>query len=1248
MIPSAPGIAPSAVHRPGVRLVACTNPFTTERVDLALPEGLTLAEMIELAQPDPILRAHAHVFLGEEMVAREWWGRVRPKAGQVIAVRVVPEKSGGGGGGGKNPLRAVLTIAVMAASLAMGPALGAMILGPELATTTLFSMGALTVTAGGLIGGAIISAVGNLMINALIPPPKPGAIGDLSRGGASSDRASDTLSITGSSNQAGPFGPVPTVLGRHRVFPKKAAREYTEVQGNDQYLRCLFDFGYGPLEVAELRIGATPIEQFEGVEMELRPGWDDDSPITLYSNTIREDGYNLKVTQAGGRQIVETRDQADEILLDVGFAGLVYFDDSGNRKDNSVTLRVEWRAVGTETWTLHVEETITGATESAIRHGWRIVTGQPGRYQVGVTRLTADNTSTRYRNDSFITAARTVQYVYPVRKSGRCLLALRIKATNQLTGVIDQLNGVASRIYRVWDGSAFAWQTSRHPAWAYLYLITGAANPKRKADSQVNLGNLKAWADGDPGRTFDAVLDYDSTVFEILRDVAAAARVAYGKPSGKYGVVRDVPQTTPAQVFTPRNSWGFKGTRTFTPAIHGFRCKYIEPARDWSPQEVVAYADGYDESTATKLESLDMFGGTDRTQAWKDGRFHLAQLQLRPENYEFFADIEHIVCERGDLIRCAHDVPLWGGGSGRVKALIKDGEDRITGVRLDERMVMEAGKHYVLRVRGVDHAGGFAHSLATEPGESDILTFLAVPPLGAEPAQGDLAVFGEADRETVPLLVKSIHPGSNLTARLVCVDAAPAIHQADQGPIPAWDPMISVPALYRPKPAQPAVAEIITDERAIVRGAGGALICRIRIILAPRSGAVTVDRIESQVRPTGSGEAWTALPALSPFATEIVVAPVAMGEIYDLRLRAVSLGGIPSDWTLIGDCRVTGTETPPPGPTELLVEKLPSAALRYRVVGETAIDHQGFRFRWNLGVNARWETAAPAHPGTIAGSQFEAAAFADRTFTMLVKAIDSSGHESEGAAWAVVQLGDLVTERLVDSLDFQAEGWPGAIEGGAVADGSIAADASTLLFTDPAQPLFADPATALIDSYQALVYETTFTPARDGHFTLDWILVGDGAQVRYRRPGGAILFTDPNIPLFTDADDSLFAPPSWLSWVGPFAVVKGETIDVRVDLAGGSAGGRIDRLTALIDVPVATEHLEDISIPLEGMRLPLSRSYEEIVKVGITVQSGGGHSAVRLALFDKSIAGPLVRGYDTSNNPAAALADIDIQGVLAV
>ncbi len=981
----------------GLRLIACPRPFSTERIDHVVPAGGSIADIVASLGLDPILASHAHVWVTDAaMIAEpvnvppEHWRRVRPKAGTVVTVRVAPGK---GGGGGKNPLRTVLTIAVVAASFVLGPAVGAAMGLPTEAV--IFGQ---TVNLASAIGGAAITLVGNLIVNAIAPPPRP-KLAELSIGGPQ-NRTSPTLAITGTSNRANRYGPVPRVYGRHRVFPTLAAHPHTEVEGDEQYLRMLFDFGYGPLELSDLRIGAIPLAQFEGVETEIRQGYDTDPPITLYTDTIREDRYSLKVTSGGGPEVLETRDGADEIIIDLTFRGLVRFDDGGNRQDRSVEIRVEYRRAGSnDPWDLHGSFTFTAATEQIVRRGLRIVTPASGRYELRFTRLTSDNTSTRVRDDSYVSAVRTVQHTAPVKATGRCLVAMRIKATDQLNGVVDQFSAVVQALLPVWDGSQWTEQPTRHPAWAYLDVLRGPANRRPVADERLDLDAFKAWAEATPAFTFDAVIDYPTTVFDLLRDIAAAGRASFGMRDGRFSIVRDVPQTVPVQHFTPRNTAGFRGIKTFTQLPHGLKCRFVNPDRDWSQDEVIVYADGYGEANATRFETLELFGTTSAELAWKHGRYHLAVGKLRPETYELSVDIDHLVCTAGDLVKVSHDVPMWGGGWGRVGSITTDTNGDTTAVVLDDTVAMEPGKTYAVRFRHADGASSVA-SVATEPGETDTLTFLQAIPAATSPAPGNLAMFGEAERESTDLIVKAIRHAGDFRAVLTLIDAAPEVHQADQGPIPDFDSLMTLPPLVeRRVPAAPIIDEVVSDESALVRGPDGRVQSRILVRMAQTAGLNDWGEfIQAHYRLTGSGERWRVLSPVPAAAGEIVVQPVEDGVAFDVRLRAVSADGAASEWTEVTGHVVVGKTTPPGDVTNFqATRRADGVQLSWDPVGE--LDVVGYEVRdgesWDAGA-----VVTTRHRGT---SLFVALTdAADHRFH--VRAVDELGLRSVNAVSVVASV----------------------------------------------------------------------------------------------------------------------------------------------------------------------------------------------------------------------------------------------------
>ncbi len=135
-----------------------------------------------------------------------------------------------------------------------------------------------------------------------------------------------------------------------------------------------------------------------------------------------------------------------------------------------------------------------------------------------------------------------------------------------------------------------------------------------------------------------------------------------------FSVVIDEPKTVPVRLFTPRNSWAYEGELDHQPMPHGYRIGYLDAERDWQADEVVVYDDGFDAGNATRIERVEWPGITSRAQAWKEGRYHLAQRRLRREVHRITVDFEHLACERGDLVALSHDVIAFGLGAARIAA----------------------------------------------------------------------------------------------------------------------------------------------------------------------------------------------------------------------------------------------------------------------------------------------------------------------------------------------------------------------------------------------------------------------------------------------------------------------------------------------------------------------------------------------------------------------------------------------------
>lgn len=1234
-----------------IRLIACRSPVRFERVVLALPAGLTLAEMIDLAGVDPVLRRFAQVWLVDAaMTAEPWWvpaehwHRVRPKPGTVLTLRVVPGK----GGGGKGILGIVLGIVTAAAGFFLGPIVGvALGIGPAL-------------------GSALVGIVGKLLTFALVPPPKPPSAPSLGGRGVA---ASPTYAITGARNQANPYGPVPRLYGKHKLVPPYGAQPYTEIVGDDQYLRLLFCLGYGPLEIADIRIGETPIEAFDDVEMEVRQGFEDDDPVTLYPADVFEEPLSVELTQAGGPAVRVSQPDADELSIDMTFdRGLGLLNSQGTATSSrTVQFTVEYRAAGSaDPWISAGTFSCTGSTRSLARRGFRWVLPARGQYEVRLTRTTEDAGSSVFKLDHSVwTSLRSIRNEHPLRMTELALIALRIRASDQLNGVIDQLSCVATAMLPIWNGASWSAPTAtRNPAWAYLDALKGSANKRPVAsDAQIDLPAFLAWAadcdapaqDGAATYTFDGVFDFEGTLFDALKSIAAAGRASFAMIDGRFSIVQDKPQVVPVQHFTPRNSRGFRATKPFLDVPHALKVQFVNEAAGWRKDERIVYADGFDENNATKFETLDTFGITRAEQAWREGRYHQAVAKLRPEIYELSTDIEHIVCRAGDLVRVSHDVPLWGSGWGRVKARTLAGGD-VTALTLDERVTMEAGKNYGLRVRRDDGTSQLL-SLLTVPGESAMLTLAT--PIAAEdaPAIGDLAMFGEAGLESIEAKVLRIEPEQDFGARLYLVDAALAIHDADTGPIPPFVSGISLPApLAQRRPPAPIVEDVRSDESALVLQPDGAWLTRIAVTLGALSGGdVPAAAIEVQFRPTGTNGAWRRL--VTAVAPEVSVIPVDDGATYDLRLRSVSVAGTTSDWVPIEAHRVVGKTTPPPDIVD------------FRREGDTARwqypdlprDLAGFVVRHRYGdvsgLANPWADSVPLHGGLLTGTEVSLAPLVGLgTQTLMAKAVDVAGNESLEPALLVIELGNPLLANVILTRDWSGLGFPGAIVNGSIEPGTadlIAEDVGTLFWAgSPGAPVWtADPGGAFWTAdYREMTFTATLVPTEEevpSRLTLAADVTGGVWEILYRVPQPMPFWTGDSNAFWTGDANPMWseATGTFVPWPGEIDDLARQPYEIRVRTGAGPVQGRISTLRAILDVPDERETIEDLIIGGAGTRAPLSKTYRSIRAVHLTLQEDGGNAVTAKSLDKSATLGPLIACFDAALAQTGGLVDVTIEGV---
>ncbi|MGO6835014.1 host specificity factor TipJ family phage tail protein [Rhizobium ruizarguesonis] len=964
-----PATASAEILAPGedVDVYLRRSPLRQQREHVRVQAGLSVAEIIKICEIEP---ARLYVTINGHSIEFANWSRVRVKAGASVNIIKVP---------GKGMLKSILGAVVALAAAIFAPYLLGLI-APALVGT---AAGA-AVT--GLIGAGLTVA-GSLALNALFPVAKPKQ--------QATDETKTLYSIGGSQNESMQYGAVPEIFGVHRVSPPKAAGDYTEIVGNDQYLRQLFCVGYGPIDISDIKIAETPIGTFEDASYEIITNHLTQAP-TLYTKPVYEESVSVLLDNASGWIQRTTADDVDEISVDVSFPNGVYRykKKNGDRVHYGVNIEVHYAVAGSGAWMAMGTISVVANSAQAVRRSLAVSVPR-GQYDVRLWKSSADYTGddtvseTAYwtavrgrRNESVISFSKPLT-----------LIALRIKATNELNGTVNQLNCIVSPRIRSWNGVTWSSnQITRNPADHFRQVLQGNANARPVADASIDLQSIEDWHAycTAQGFTFDLVATDQVSVYDRLTQIAAAGRASVSFRDGKWGVVWDVAGSDIVQHFTPRNSSGFSSTRAYADLPHGFRVAFINRDNNYLNDERVIYDDGYTVANATKFEGLDFPGVTDTKLIWRHGRYHIAQLRLQRESYTLTTDFEHLVCTRGDRVRVNHDVVLWGLGAARVKAASAGG------VTLDDTLQMESGKTYSMRFRLADGTS-LVRTVAGIDGEFTDFTFSDV---GSLPSVGDLVQFGENGTESVVLRVKSIMPQSDLSARLELVDDAPAILTSDTGTIPPFQ--TGIPALVDYRSYAPTA---LSSVESIWSTAPPTSVLTLAWV-APEIGKVTEYIVQYAAKGTNN---WSnAITVSAPQAELRDLYPGA----YNVRIRAIFANGQLSGWLnevvtasifATAPADVTGFAIAVTGDLATITWDAISA--------DTGISHYEIRYSPVPSALITWQSASILRAQAV-GSQAQVSPLRG---TYLIKAVSYSGLQSVNPAVIVSTIDGLTSFNSVET-----------------------------------------------------------------------------------------------------------------------------------------------------------------------------------------------------------------------------------------
>lgn len=1129
-----------------VTIVRAKSPLVRGPLEYAKP-GATVADLIGGANPlSPHLKVGIAFGDAWHPVPGPLRRVVRPKAGATVTIMPVTH--------GRNELALAAAVALAVAAPYAGAAAfgagfgagGSVVAGTTAGFFGTSALGASLVTAG-------VTVVGSLAINKLIAPPQPRQSG---RGGAA---AGTVFDISGSSNEVTPYEPYPIVIGRHRMAPRITGLPFTPTFETDTVLHQRFTFGYGPVALETLQIGGTPIHLFNRVEVELLNvdqtetlarypelasvvvGWRQGSePMTLYTADIAEDRYGVALTP-DAPVIRRTRLNTRRVEVEISFPeGLGFITADGSLGLVGRTLRVRYRKVGESVWNIAQNPGATRAQRTPFRINANFDVPAPGEYEIEVTRTSIDEANTgqvgAVFDDTFLTAIRSVADASLPSHPEIAEVAIRIVANEQLNGPIGNLTGIVHRMVPVWNGVAWTPpQITRHPAWHFADMLRGPMRDNPAADSEIDLDGLRDWAIATPDRTCDYVLSGSESVAEALDIIASAGRAQRGMPGGKYGVIREQADGPLVQLFAPSNIIRdtFKTEIRVPSEIHGFRVLVVSEDADWQRDEVVVYADGYDASTATIFETLELpgvvltAGQRDGGNAWRDGRYHLAQHVLRPETFEWGADLDHLVCHRGDRVRLVHDVASLGVGAGRITAVTTSGANLAT-ITINNAFDVASGS-YFLTIRRAD--GTMVELNATGGDMSHVWTVTGTVP-AADIAMGDMVTIEEIELGSFDVIVTEVLSLDRQQATFRGIPAAPGVLTAEAGVIPPYQPRVST-ADRSDRPQVPSILRAFSGPQAVQRIAGGAD--------QPRIGIEVASQARQQVQPVFYRTRWRRLGATEwtesapqPVASVVFTDTLARQQSYQVAVQSMSDTGRSLGWSdpvlvfaFIEDS--VGT-----------VQNLRSDVLGFsaRLTWDRPSPNVDFYIiRHSTDPAATWgECVELEHRPR--GTSADVPAF---NGVYHVRAVSIEGVIGKTSATVVVNSGSLIG---VSPTEIEAHpGWTGTTSGGAAVDGSTLTFAGSVndigdwtdigdvddiatYLAQPAEGMFVLTALSNLGSVQTrrVAAEVRSSGAYDSYLIDQWTDIGDVIDI-----GGGADTTWRLRPMIRTTNDT-GGSPTWGDW----------------------------------------------------------------------------------------------------------------------
>lgn len=1277
-------------------------------------------------------------------IAVEFDGIVPKNAFIVVMVTV-------GKGGGKNPLQLIASIALSV--VAMG-------VGSVLAGGAFFGAGALGIGAWGLpsfLGAAATMFLGGSLVSKLGPK--------ISVGKYNYSESDPTYGWDGVTTMEGQGNAIALTYGTVKSGGQSIAK-YVSNDSNDQVLNWLVCAGEGPLEITDIRLNDNPIENYKDVDVEIRPGTNNQEIISNFNDTIETKQLGYEILNDEWRLDEVSGNSAEGLIIDVEFSqGLYHANDDGSLgtawvdiyaqyrlkvegqededgwavfvssskyvKPNRVNASLANSNAATGAWSVKLiattivneeEETTTtnysvqvfapgvntdsaangttaningdggvtcgpfsfpdksllralgggtqisitiaadgrvsGAQSTAVRRQFRCDNIPAGEYQVRV-RASARSASTTSSRDgvrcywSGLSAIIYDDFIYP----NKALIGLKALASNQLSGNTPTLTFLKTRstvlVYNP-NLPGYEEKDATNPAWAaydFTHLARLLDDPRDGTQKIVVNGapaelimydRFAEWAEYCDEMDLHINIEIATTGEywnKVNTDIAPVGRGKVLQFGTRFGCIWDHVQE-PVQMFTMGNIVSGSFTETYLALKDRADCvelTFNNRDKDYTRDTIVAYGPDYDKTgIVNNPTQISMDGITDYNQAYREAKYQLYCNALLKRSISFTAQIDAISCMVGDVILVAHDVPQWSY-SGRIYTV--NNLNSVT-VPVDPDGRTWNGDYSFQYRSQTDVIHTVDVTSITADGDMLIINVQGFDSMDP-PQKNDIFALGPRNATSKPFTVTSITRADDYTRKIEAIEYNAAVFDENYDiPMPdySFDEATDVQNVINLQANQVAYK----DKQGVMHCKmfvswslpEGALADYFTVLISSDYGATW----QIAANPTGFDANFETQPYTAYMVRVITV--------YQLRQSSgVTIGPV-----------AAGEDALPPDVTVLNIEVLGENGSETRrfwwdFTYPDPDDIAGFRIKYMQGNSLNWETGYQLHTGVVTQQPFETKALRQGVHTVMIKAVDNAGQESQKIAYAILNLGDPLENNVLYKNIFAENNWEHVVTDGVIQeDGTVRAAQNSFFWSEAGAPFWVQDNYAMwYERYAAFNLYAQFIAPASGSFWLKYEIEGP-AVVEYRKTGTEPFWNGTEGTAFWDAAD-------WAMWTDeanmflPYTckinVKAGDVIQVRFRAPDNAVDETIlHSLMAIIDVPDREEHFENINVPEDGANLPVSTPYYYTTAVRIdAVQDYTGDAGIsRIAIIGRNPC--RIQVLDINGNAVEATVDVTWQGFI--